>query len=207
MTPCLYALPWAPRYGVLRGNELPVFSRRRVFSRHPRLTRRYDYRDEFDHHLDILMAKPDALAGSTALDAARKSGPFTEAHEAIWAAARAARDDAAGSRALIEVLLLHWRMDAAAIQLGMAAALRAGVNTADVVAVEARRAAQEAPEAGARWGTARGKRNRVLQRHERNPSRLESPLPVSTAGARRRRPSPTPHGLLGGDTLDDRFKR
>ena len=95
---------------LLRGNELLVFERRQVVARHPRLTRRYDYRDDLDHYLEILMGKPGALAGSTALDAARKSGAFTEVHEAFWAAARAAHGDAAGTRALIEVLLLHRRM-------------------------------------------------------------------------------------------------
>ncbi|MEU6184246.1 IS21 family transposase [Streptomyces coeruleorubidus] len=131
---------------LLRGNELLVFDRRHVVARHPRLTKRYGYRDVLDHYLEILLAKPGALAGSTALDAARRSGTFTEVHEAFWAAARAAHGDAAGTRALIEVLLLHRRMDAATIQLGMTAALRAGAATADVVAVEARRAAQNTPE-------------------------------------------------------------
>ncbi|WP_399932091.1 IS21 family transposase [Streptomyces kanamyceticus] len=131
---------------LLRGSELLVFERRQVVARHPRLTRRHDYRDELDHYLEILMAKPGALAGSTALDAARRDGTFTEVHEAFWAAARAAHGDAAGTRALIEVLLLHRRMPAATVQLGMAAALRAGASTADVVAVEARRAAQNTPE-------------------------------------------------------------
>ncbi|OLZ61207.1 hypothetical protein AV521_44140 [Streptomyces sp. IMTB 2501] len=46
---------------------------------------------------------------------------------------------------MIEVLLLHWRMPAPAVEQGMAAAIRAGAITADVVAVEARRAAAAAP--------------------------------------------------------------
>lgn len=51
----------------LRANELLVFDRHRVVARHPRLTRRYAYRDDLDHYLEILMVKPGALAGSTGL--------------------------------------------------------------------------------------------------------------------------------------------
>lgn len=66
-------------------------------------------------------------------------------HEAFWVAARSAHGDAAGTRALIEVLL-HRRMPAATVQQGMAAAIRAGATTADVVAVETRKAAALVPE-------------------------------------------------------------
>lgn len=130
---------------LLRGNELLVFERREIVARHPRLTRRGDFRDELDHYLEILLAKPGAMAGSTALVTARQNGSFTEVHEAFWAAARAAHGDAAGTRALIEVLLLHRRMPPAVVEEGMAAAIRAGTTSADVVAVEARRAAALAP--------------------------------------------------------------
>ncbi|WTX62131.1 hypothetical protein OG923_04425 [Streptomyces halstedii] len=131
---------------LLRGNELLVFEKRKIAARHPRLTRCGEFRDELDHYLEILLAKPGAMAGSTALVTARENGSFTEVHEAFWAAARAAHGDAAGTRALIEVLLLHRRMPAAAVQQGMAAASRAGAATADVVAVEARKAAALVPE-------------------------------------------------------------
>ncbi|SCF88976.1 Transposase [Streptomyces sp. MnatMP-M17] len=125
---------------LLRGNELLVFERRKVVARHPRLTKRYDYRDDLDHYLEILLAKPGALAGSTALAAARAEGTFTPVHEAFWAAARAAHGDAAGTRALIEVLLLHRRLPTEAMQIGIAAAVKAGSASPDVVVIEARKA-------------------------------------------------------------------
>ncbi|WP_438874440.1 Mu transposase domain-containing protein, partial [Streptomyces griseoloalbus] len=134
---------------LLRGNELLVFERREVVARHPRLTKRHDFRDELDHYLEILMVKPGALAGSTALAAARQGGVFTEVHEAFWAAARTAHGDAAGTRLLIEVLLLHRRMPAEAVQRGMAAAIRAGSTSVDVVAIEARRAKADTLEPAA----------------------------------------------------------
>lgn len=49
-----------------------------------------------------------------------------------------------GTRALVEVLLLHQHMDSEHVVAGLAAALRAGALTADAVALEARKAADEA---------------------------------------------------------------
>lgn len=129
---------------LLRGNELLVFEKREVVARHPRLTRRGGYRDVLDHYLEILLVKPGAMAGSTALAAARAEGVFTPVHEAFWAAARTAHGDAAGTRALIEVLLLHRRLPAEAVRAGIAAAVTAGSTSPDVVAIEARKAEADA---------------------------------------------------------------
>ncbi|WP_177000977.1 hypothetical protein [Streptomyces sp. cf386] len=62
-------------------------------------------------------------------------------HDAWWKAASRAHGDAAGTRALIEVLLLHRRMSHDHVIAGIAAALRAGALTVDAVALEARRTA------------------------------------------------------------------
>jgi transposase len=124
----------------LRANDLVVFDRDTVVARHPRITRRYHYRDELDHYLEILLVKPGALAGSTALAQARTDGVFTAAHDAFWAAARTAHGEAAGTRALIEVLLLHRRMPAANVLAGITAALSVGSTSVDVVAIEGRKA-------------------------------------------------------------------
>ena len=94
---------------------------------------------ELDHYLEILLGKPGALPGSTALAQAREAGRFTATHEAFWAAARNRHGDAAGTRALIEVLLLHRRLRRDAVLAGIRAALAAGSVSADVVAIEARK--------------------------------------------------------------------
>lgn len=124
----------------LRANDLLVFDRHQVVAHHPRLTRRYHYRDELDHYLEILMVRPGALAGSTGLAQARADGTFTAIHDAFWAAARTAHGDAAGTRALIEVLLLHRRMPPEAVLAGITAALEAGSSSPQLVAIEARKA-------------------------------------------------------------------
>lgn len=92
-----------------------------------------------DHYLEVLVRKPGALASATALVAARASGAFTLTHQRFWDAARRALGDAAGTRVLIGVLLLHRSLPAHAIDSAMAAALRLGRFDADLVAVEARR--------------------------------------------------------------------
>jgi len=93
-----------------------------------------------DHYLEVLVRKPGALAGATALVTARASGAFTGTHQRFWDAARRELGDAAGTRALIGVLLLHRTMPSPALEAGMHAALRIGNYEADLVAVEARRA-------------------------------------------------------------------
>jgi transposase len=126
----------------LRANEVLVYDGAQVVARHPRLTRRWGYHDTLDHFLEVLLVKPGALAGSCAVAQARAEGTFTAEHEAFWAAARTAHGDAEGTRALIDVLLLHRRAPASAVLAGITATLRAGSTSPQVVAVEARRAEQ-----------------------------------------------------------------
>jgi len=92
-----------------------------------------------DHYLEVLARRPGALPAATALITARAAGLFTEVHDAFWTAARRQHGDRAGTRALIEVLLLHRRLPTQAVLAGMAAALTLGRLEADLVAVEARR--------------------------------------------------------------------
>jgi hypothetical protein len=97
---------------------------------------------DLDHYLEILLRKPGALPGATALAQARTSKAFTAEHEAFWVAARKAHGDSAGTRALVEVLLLHRHMDRLDVLAGITAALTVGSTSPDVVALEARKAAE-----------------------------------------------------------------
>ncbi|MFI8370929.1 IS21 family transposase [Streptomyces sp. NPDC085466] len=124
----------------LRADEVWVFDRHEIVVRHPRLAGRYGFRDLLDHYLEILRTKPGALENSTGLAAARESGLFTPVHDAFWAAAREARGRAEGTRALIDVLLLHRRLPGEAVVAGMNAVLQAGSVSPDLVAIEARKA-------------------------------------------------------------------
>jgi transposase len=97
-----------------------------------------------DHYLEVLTRKPGALAGSTALATARACGAFTEAHQRFWDAARKSLGDGPGTCALVGVLLLHRTIAPTAVEAGMNAAVASGRFDPDLVAVEARRAAQPA---------------------------------------------------------------
>jgi len=130
---------------LLRADELVVFDGRSEVARHERSTVRGSATLVLDHYLEVLVRKPGALPGATALVQARKAGVFTPAHDAFWAAARKAHGDADGTRELVEVLLLHRHLTAADVIVGLTAALTVGAVRADVVAVEARRVADQRP--------------------------------------------------------------
>ncbi len=127
---------------LLRSDEVLIFHGRTEIARHPRLTTKGAERLVLDHFLEVLLAKPGALAGSEALDQARRQGTFTAAHEAFWSAARAAQGESEGTKTLVHVLLLHRHLQHPDVVAGIRAALAIGSCTADVVALEARKAAQ-----------------------------------------------------------------
>ena len=131
---------------LLHASDLVIYDGRAEVARHERLPGRAGARLDLDHYLEALVRKPGALPGATALEQARAAGKFTPVHDAWWAAARKAHGDAAGTRALVEVLLLHRHMDGEHVVAGLAAALRAGALTADAVALEARKAADDADQ-------------------------------------------------------------
>jgi hypothetical protein len=129
---------------LLHASDLVIYDGRAEVARHERLPGREGARLDLDHYLEALVRKPGALPGATALEQARAAGKFTPVHDAWWASARKAHGDAAGTRALVEVLLLHRHMSHEHVVAGLAAAQQAGALTADAVALEARKAADEA---------------------------------------------------------------
>jgi hypothetical protein len=112
----------------------------RIVARHERAVGRYVEVLVLDHYLDVLKTKPGALPGATALAQAKKSGAFTTSHQAYWDAARTARGDAAGTRALIEVLLAHRTHPAAAMTAALERAVASGCIDPQTVIIDARRA-------------------------------------------------------------------
>lgn len=112
-----------------------------VVASHPRSLHKHTQDLLLDHYLEILARKPGALAGSTVLAQARSQGVFTKRHDRFWAAARCALGDGGGTRALIEVLLLHRRLPTETVQAGIDAALTVGSVDPTLVAIEARRLA------------------------------------------------------------------
>jgi hypothetical protein len=129
----------------LTASTVEAFDGSRLVATHARLVARGAEHLVLDHYLEVLAGKPGALPGSVPLAQARRDGTFTAVHEAFWAAARAKHGDSAGTRVLIEVLLLHRRMARPHVLAGITAALAAGSVSPDLVAIEARKAALATP--------------------------------------------------------------
>ncbi len=129
-----------------------MFEGRHLVARHERATVRGSQSLNLDHYLEVLTRKPGALPGATALVQARAAGLFTSAHEAFWAAARMTHGDSGGTRALVEVLLLHRHHPHADVVAGITAALSVGAVSPDVVAVETRKHQQPTDHAAAADG-------------------------------------------------------
>jgi transposase len=123
----------------LTASEVVAHDGSRQVARHARCPGKGGQVLVLDHYLEVLARKPGALPGATALAQARAGGTFTAEHEAFWAAARAAHGDSGGTRALVEVLLLHRHLTAGQVTAGIRAALAVGALNADVVAIEARK--------------------------------------------------------------------
>jgi transposase len=168
---------------LLRASELLIFDGRTQIARHERSTTKGGAVLVLDHYLEVLARKPGALPGSTPLAQARASGMFTAAHEAFWSTARAKLGDSGGTRALIEVLLLHRHMRHADVVAGLIAATQVGATNPDVVAVEARKAADRpgdgtAPVPAASGSSAGGPVVSLTERRLADPSAVIAGLPA-----------------------------
>jgi transposase len=133
----------------LGARSFTVIADRRVVAVHQRSLHKGTENLVLDHYLEILVRKPGAMPGSTALAQARACGAFTTAHQSFWDVARRKLGDGAGTRALIGVLLLHRRLPAVAVIVGMTAAMRIESVDPEVVAVEARRSLEPASPSAA----------------------------------------------------------
>jgi len=140
---CHYSVP--ARYA---GRRLPVrltattvevFDAERLVARHERAAGRYAEVLVLDHYLEVLKTKPGALPGATALAQAKACGAFTVTHQRYWEAARRARGDAGGTRALIEILLAHRTLPRAALEAAIQKAVDTGLLDPQVVIIDARR--------------------------------------------------------------------
>lgn len=126
----------------LGADSVEVLDGSTVVARHPRGIAKGSEVLTLDHYLEVLAAKPGAMRNATALARARAAGAFSTTHDRFWDAARRRLGERDGTKALIEVLLAHRILPAAAVIAGMAAALEVGSVDPAVVAIEARKAAE-----------------------------------------------------------------
>ena len=140
---CYYSVP--ARYVTRRlsvqlsASSVEVFDGPKQVAVHERAFGRYVEVLTLDHYLEVLKTKPGGLPGATALAQAKTSGAFTLTHQRYWDAVRKARGDAAGTRALVEVLLAHRTLPAAALITAMDRAVSSGALDPQVVLIDARR--------------------------------------------------------------------
>ena len=123
----------------LGARRLEVVHEGRVVARHERSPRKGSQTLLLDHYLEVLARKPGALPSSLTLAQARESGAFTAAHERFWKRARRRLGDGAGTRALIEVLLLHRGLPFVAVHAALDTVERMASCDPALVAIEARR--------------------------------------------------------------------
>src|SRR5215510_13959208 len=114
----------------LSATAVEVLDGPHVVAAHERAAGKYAEILALDHYLEVLKYKPGALPGATALAQAKAAGAFTATHQGYWDAARRAHGDAAGTRALIEILLAHRTLPSAAVEAAMTTAIASGVPNA-----------------------------------------------------------------------------
>ena len=140
---CYYSVPVryvGRRLAVrLSARTVHVFDGPTRVASHERAFGRYVEVLDLDHYLEVLKTKPGALPGATALVQAKACGAFTVSHQRYWDAVRRVRGDAAGTRALVEVLLAHRSMPAPVLLAAMDRAVDTGCVDPQVVLIDARR--------------------------------------------------------------------
>ena len=125
----------------LGGATITALAGGTVIARHERSAHKGSEVLVLDHYLEVLSRKPGALPGAVALEQARASGSFSAAHERFWKRTRRRLGDREGTRALIEVLLLHRSLPFVAVHAALDAVERVGSVDPALVAIEARRIA------------------------------------------------------------------
>jgi transposase len=149
---CYYSVPAryvGRRLAVrLSATTVEILDAGRLIAHHERAAGRYVETLILDHYLEVLAHKPGALPGATALAQAKASGAFTITHQRYWDTARRQRGDAAGTRALIELLLAHRNLPSQALMAAMDTATTTGLIDPTVVLIDARRHAGGAQPPG-----------------------------------------------------------
>jgi transposase len=140
------------------GTTIAVTDAGRVVAVHERSIVRGTQTLVLDHYLEILVRKPGAMPGALATHQAREQGGLTRAHEQFWARARRRLGDAAGTRALIEVLLLGRGLPFPAVHAALEAVNGAGSLDPGLVAIEARRITEHRGPTGSTVSAASGLR-------------------------------------------------
>lgn len=86
--------------------HVEIWNQGRCIARHDRSFGRYDKILNLEHYLEVLLKKPGALAGSTALEQWRKQGRWPANYDRFWEQLRQRHGKQDGTRIMVEVLML-----------------------------------------------------------------------------------------------------
>ena len=118
--------------------EVEVSHQGRIVAVHERLHIKNQERLVLNHYLELLAAKPGAFPGSLPLHQARARGDLPQTYDQLWALMRTRFGEAAGTRALIEVLLLVRKHPRAVVDDAVECALELGTVDPGTIALIAR---------------------------------------------------------------------
>lgn len=119
----------------LHAQHLEILHKGRTVTTHERLPGRFGERLVLDHYLELLQVKPGALANSRALRQARETGHWPPAYDRLFGVLKQRYGDTAGTRQMLQVLLLHRDNDSAAVHDAVAQALALGCCEANAITV------------------------------------------------------------------------
>lgn len=129
--------------------SLEVFAGQQQVATHDVLHTKCGESLQLDHYLEVLQRKPGAMPGSLPLHQARISWAFPPSYDALWKRLQDRIGESAGTKAMIEVLLLHRTHADEVVKGAVEVALEVGALDPTTIALLARRAvaaAEELPE-------------------------------------------------------------
>lgn len=118
--------------------QVEVTHRGRLVAVHDRAHLRGAESLVLDHYLDVLRDRPGAFPGSLPLHQARERGEFPLSYDRLWSKLKQRSGDKAGTRGMIEVLLLHRRHAGDVVRAAVEQALSTGAIDPGAVAMFAR---------------------------------------------------------------------
>jgi transposase len=110
-----------------------IWHRGHCVARHERCYERHQQVLELEHYLDTLQKKPGAMAGSTALEQCRAQGRWPVSYDRFWSMASERDGRQAGTRAMIEVLLLSRTYGAVRVRQAVEETLALGASNLSAV--------------------------------------------------------------------------
>lgn len=110
-----------------------IWQERELVARHERSFSRYQQVLDLEHYLDVLERKPGALAGSSPLQQWRERGRWPESFDHLWQSLRERHGPQAGTREMIELLMLGKRHGWDRLQQAIEDALTLGCTDAAAV--------------------------------------------------------------------------